>query len=159
MQRRPIEKTSMNALPPHSIAHCPYCAAPILRWSTSSRIEPCHQCKRPMVLIPWPLGSSGSLRLHSLLALATTAYGIAMVTLVAVFVVSEMTPRRFVSVLSVLLFVIGSVLIVDGILSARTRIDVTWHRRRTGKPATLMGLGKAVSGALAMVLTLVGLGL
>jgi len=112
-----------------------------------------------MVLLRSPFRPSAPIRLHSLLALATSAYGIAMVALVVAFAFSDMTPLRFVSLLSVLLFVIGSALLVDGALSARTRIDVTWHRRRTGKQATLMGLGKAASGALAMTLTLVGLGL
>ncbi len=99
------------------------------------------------------------MRLHSVLALATSAYGFAMLALVAAFAFSDMTPRRFVGLLSVLLFVIGSTLIVDGVLSARTRIDVTWHRRRSGKPALLMGVAKAASGTFAMLLMLTALSL
>ena len=103
-----------------------------------------------------PLDWRGPLRLRSLFDLASAAYGLAMIALVTVFVTTDMTPLGFARALSVLLFVIGSLLCVDGVLSLRTKLDRTWGALRRGVAARTIGLGKLASGALAIVMVWIG---
>ena len=116
-------------------------------------------CRRPLVLFRSPLDWRGPLRLRSLFDLASGSYGVAMVALIAAFAFSDMSALRFARTLSVLLFVIGSLLLVDGALSVRTRIDRTWGVVRSGAPAAGIGGGKLASGAVAILMVCVGISL
>jgi hypothetical protein len=67
-----------------------------------------------------------------------------------------MEARQFVKLFTLLLFVIGSVLAVDGVLALRTGIDRTWERKRFGRSAMVIGLGKLAASAVATLLVTVG---
>jgi hypothetical protein len=67
-----------------------------------------------------------------------------------------MSPLRFSKWLTLLIFAMGSVLAVDGILSLRTGIDRTWHRRRDGRSARLMGGAKIAGAVYALLMVVIG---
>lgn len=112
-----------------------------------------------MALFRSPIDWNGPLRLHGVLDLLTTGYGLGTVVLVAAFALGDMTALRFVKTLSLLLFVIGSVLCVDGILGVRTRLDRTWGTCRRGGAAAMIGTTKIATGLIAMLLVSVGISL
>lgn len=95
-------------------------------------------------------------RLCNVIDLASSAYGIVTLLLVLSFVLSEMHPRTFAKAVTVLMFMIGSLLMVDGALSAGTAIDRTWMTTRQGITARLLGFGKTAAGAIAIGLVVVG---
>ena len=149
----------MNAPFRHTPPRCPYCSRPILSWPTGATVESCWSCNRPLVRVNRLLGRSGGLEPRSLLDLISTVYGVSVVILVFTFAFTGMDARTFAKLFSVLLFVTGSVLAVDGVLALRTGLDCTWKRLRSGRPARLLGAGKIAAGAVAMLLLAVGLSL
>lgn len=116
-------------------------------------------CRRPMVLIRWPLDWNGPKRLRSLLGVGFTVYGIATLALVTVFALAPMSARTFMHLFSVLLFVAATLLGVDGILGLRTGLDRTGKRVLMGKPAHIMASLKIAAGTFAMILLVMGLAL
>ena len=142
----------MNAPFAPRLPQCPCCTSPVYEWRRGSWLEPCRRCKRPLVLIRWPLDWNGPRRLRGLLDVVATGHGVATILLVLLFILSDMTPLRLVKAITVLLFVIESVLLVDGDLSIRTRIERTWGRRSNGGQALVCGTGKIASGAFALLL-------
>jgi len=98
-------------------------------------------------------------RLANLLELIGSGYGVATSILVIAFVLSGMDVRTFAKGVTILMFVIGSVLLVDGTLSTRTAIDRSWRRLRFGATARVIGAGKLAAGLVAMSLTVIGLSL
>lgn len=149
----------MNAPFSHRRPHCPYCAETVHSWHQGAWIEPCDRCKRPIVLLRSPLDWNGPLRMRGLLDVASTAYGFATVVLVVTFVISDMSAITFAKALTLLLFVIGSILCVDGGLGLRSRIDRTWKALRFGRVAVWFSAAKIACGVTAMLLVTVGLGL
>lgn len=103
------------------------------------------------------LGPGQLYRLCNVIDLLGSAYGIVTMILVASFVLSEMEARTFAKAVTILLFVIGSLLLADGALSMKTAIDRTWKVTRRGIVARLMGISKTLAGTLAIGLVFVGL--
>jgi hypothetical protein len=103
------------------------------------------------------LGAGRPYRLCNVIDLFGSAYGVVTMLLVASFVLSEMEARTFAKAVTILLFVIGSLLLVDGALSMKTAIDRTWKITRRGLLARLLGMGKTLAGTLAIGLVFVGL--
>jgi len=103
--------------------------------------------------------SKRSYCISNLLDLVGSAYGIATCLAVIVFALSGMDTRGFAKCVTVLLFVIGSLLLVDGTLSVRTKIDRTWGITRTGLAACVIGLSKIGAGVAALLLVAVGISL
>lgn len=149
----------MNAPFGHTLPRCPYCSRPIISWPTAATVEPCWSCKRPLVRLNRVFGRSAGFQPRSLLDMLSTGYGVSVVILVFTFAFTGMDARTFAKAFSVLLFVTGSVLAVDGILALRTGIDCTWKRLRSGRSARLLGAGKIAAGVVAMLLLIVGLSL
>lgn len=105
------------------------------------------------VLSDW----NGPLRLRGLLDLAASAYGSGMVILIMFMILGVMSADQFVKVLSLLLFANGVVLIDDGVLSVRSRIDRTWGKLIHGGRARLLGMLKIQAGSAALLLCTIGL--
>ena len=77
--------------------------------------------------------------------------------LVAVFIVTGLSPHGFAMVFSVLLFIIGTVLATDGVLGLRSGMDRTGKRLRLGRSARVVAGGKLAAGAAAILLLCIGL--
>ena len=105
--------------------------------------------------IPWT--RPRRLLVSGLLDAGASLYGIATVCLVVAFAIAPTSGREFVKAFTLMLFVIGSVLAVDGILALRTGIDRTWSVRRTGRPAQFLGVAKVLTSAAASLLVMVGI--
>ncbi|OMJ33304.1 MULTISPECIES: hypothetical protein [Sphingomonas] len=99
----------------------------------------------------------GLYQLRNVIELIGSGYGIVTMLLVLSFVLSEMQPRTFAKAVTILLFVIGSLLLVDGALSVRTAIDRTWKVTRYGPRARMLGGAKIAAGGLATGLVVIGL--
>ncbi len=112
-----------------------------------------------MVLIRWPLDWNGPKRLRGLLDFGFTLYGLATLVLVLLFAITNMPPRIFMHLFSVLLFVVGTLLALDGVLGLRTGLDRTGKRLRSGRAARLVGSLKIAGGILAATLLAVGMNL
>jgi hypothetical protein len=119
-------------------------------------IEPCLSCRRPLTVMR-SLGATRLYKLRNVIDVLGSAYGVVTMLLVASFVMSEMDARTFAKAVTILLFVIGSLLLVDGALSVKTAIDSTWKITRRGIVARLLGMGKTLAGTLAIGLVFVGL--
>lgn len=100
------------------------------------------------MFVPIPWSQPRRLLMSGLLDAGASLYGIATVCLVAAFAISPSSGREFVKAFTLMLFVIGSVLAVDGILAVRTGIDRTWSTRRKGRSARALGVGKILASAL-----------
>ncbi|CAM3030622.1 hypothetical protein [Sphingomonas zeae] len=109
-----------------------------------------------MVLLRPPAGRLDPGRVRGLFDLAGAVTGILMMVLISAFVLTSMSPLRFSKWLTLLIFAMGSVLAVDGILSLRTGIDRTWHRRRDGRSARLMGGAKIAGAVYALLMVVIG---
>ena len=147
----------MNAPFHPRLPRCPCCSRPIYEWRHGAWIEPCRRCERPLVLVKSAMDWNGPRRLRNLFDLVSAGYGIATVVLVAVFALTNLGPVGFSRAFAVLLFVIGPLLIVDGVLSLRTKIDRTWGRLRQGAAASAIAVGKVVSGSIALAMVWIGL--
>ena len=137
-------------------ARCECCRADLPPFPAGSRIEPCRTCRRPMVLLRPLVGSLDPGRVRGLFDLAGAVTGILMMVLISAFVLTSMSPLRFSKWLTILIFAMGSVLAVDGILSIRTGIDKTWHRRRRGRPARMLGGAKIAGAVYALLMVVIG---
>lgn len=135
---------------------CPYCTLSIASQMTGEWIEPCQQCRRPIVALALPFDPTPRVRLYSLFGAAMSLYGVATIGMLFVFLASQMPASTFARVFSLLLFIIGSVLLVDGSLATRTTIDRTWGVIRRGSAALWMGIAKILAGVLALLLTTIG---
>lgn len=135
---------------------CPCCGIVLTDYPAAWNIEPCLSCRRPLTMIR-TLGAGRFYRLCNVIDLLGSAYGVVTMILVASFVLSEMDARTFAKAVTILLFVIGSLLLVDGALSMKTAIDRTWKITRRGIVARLLGIGKTLAGTLAIGLVFVGL--
>jgi hypothetical protein len=89
-------------------------------------------------------------RFRDLIDLLGSIYGIATSTLVLILIPSGMDSMTFAKAVTILLSVIGSLLVVDGLLSARTGIDRTLNVVRHGWTARLVGVFKAIAGMAAL---------
>ncbi len=96
-------------------------------------------------------------RLCNVIDLVSSAYGLVTMLIVLYFVLSEMNPRTFAKAVTILLFAIGSLLLVDGALSVRTAIDRTWQTTSSGLVARALGIVKTMSGVIGIALVMVGL--
>lgn len=135
---------------------CGYCRTPFAPWPPEGIIEPCQSCKRPSVFITIFWTRPSRILGTGLLSAGTSLYGIATLSLVLAFIVTPSSAREFVKAFTLLLFLIGSVLAVDGILALRTGVDLTWRRLRYGTAAKVMGAGKLAAAAFALMLVLTG---
>lgn len=140
------------------ITRWPYCATIPSPLPPPWSIEPCWTCKRPLTLVPM-LPRPKAYRLRDLIDLLGSVYGIATSTLVLILIPSGMDAMTFAKAVTILLFVIGSLLVVDGLLSARTGIDRTLNVVRHGWTARLVGVFKAIAGMAALYLVSVGVAL
>jgi hypothetical protein len=75
---------------------------------------------------PWPY------RLCNVIDLIGSSYGIVTMLVVLSFVLSKVQPRMSAKAVTILLFIIGSLLLVDGTLNLRTAIDRIWLTTRYG---------------------------
>lgn len=80
-----------------------------------------------------------------------------MVILIMFMILGVMSADQFVKVLALLLFANGVVLIDDGVLSVRSRIDRTWGKLIHGSRARLLGMLKIQAGSAALLLCTIGL--
>ena len=96
-------------------------------------------------------------QIRNVIDLAGSAYGVMTMALVMWFVLSDMDARSFAKAVTVLMFVIGSLLLTDGALSVATAIDRTLMTTRGGAVARILGLGKTAAGILAIGLVFLGL--
>jgi len=112
-----------------------------------------------MVLIRWPLDWNGPKRLRGLLDFGFTLYGLATLVLVLLFAITNMPARTFMHLFSVLLFVVGTLLAVDGVLGVRTGLDRTGRRFRSGRAARILASLKIAVGILAALMMAVGISL
>lgn len=137
-------------------ARCPCCGTAVTALPSPWAIEPCRICKRPLALVRM-IARHPRYQLRNVLDLVGSAYGIATVALVLAFLTSGMDARTFAKAIAVLLFVIGSLLMVDGVLSLRTGVDRTFNITRQGVAAAILGGGKLSSGIAAFILMATGL--
>lgn len=135
---------------------CPCCSSIVVTLPPLWSIEPCWRCSRPLTLVRM-VRHPGLYRLRNVIDLIGSGYGIVTMLLVLSFVLSEMQPRTFAKAVTILLFVIGSLLLVDGALSVRTAIDRTWKVTRYGPRARMLGAAKFAAGGLATGLVVIGL--
>lgn len=135
---------------------CPCCGVKVAHLPPPWTIEPCQLCWRPLTLVRM-FRRPTHYRLRNVIDLASSIYEIVTMLLVLSFVASEMGPRTFAKAVTILMFVIGPLLLVDGTLSLRTAIDRTWLTTRHGLLARILGLGKTAAGVMAIGLVLFGL--
>lgn len=109
------------------------------------------------MFVPIPWSRPRRLLMSGFLNAGASLCGIATVCLVADFAISPSSGRKFVKAFTLMLFVIGSVLVVDGILAVRTGIDRIWSTRRYGRSACVLGVGKILASAAALMLVIFGL--
>ena len=105
------------------------------------------------------VGRQRQYRLCNVLDLIGAIYGISTSLLIMIFIIFDMDAKTFAKAVTILLFVVGSLLAVDGTLSYRTGIDRTWNVTRRGSVAMLMGLCKLASAAFGLLLVVIGVGL
>lgn len=132
---------------------CPCCGTVVNTVPRPLSIDPCEICGRPLALIPW----GRTYRLYNVLDFIGRLHGVGTLILVLGFVFSNMTALAFAKAFTILLFIVGSVLITDGVIGFRTAIDRSWNFIRRGSSARLYATGKIISGTAGLVLTTVGL--
>ena len=142
---------------PYRRPGCPHCGHLINHWPRDSNLESCQLCLRPMILLRRPTDWNGPKRLRGLLDNGFALYGLLTIGLVAVFIVTGLSPHGFATAISVLLFIIGTVLATDGVLGLRSGMDRTGKRLRVGRSARVVAGGKLAAGAAAILLLCIGL--
>lgn len=147
----------MQAAPSPAAPSCSYCGNHLGTWPPSGPVEPCRVCRRPTVFVPIPGSRPRRLLMLGLLDAGASLYGNATVCLVVAFAIAPTSGREFVKACTLMLFVIGSVLAVDGILAVRTGIDRTWSTRRTGRSARALGVAKVFAATAALMLVMIGI--
>jgi hypothetical protein len=109
-----------------------------------------------MVLLRYPLPWRSPLRLLGLFDLASKLQAYATITIGALFALGALSLLGLVKAIAILLYVMGSILLVDGALGIVSGIDRTWSQVRYGTAAKAMAAGKIIAGSLAFLLTIVG---
>ena len=110
-----------------------------------------------MVLLRPLVRRSAAPRVAGLLQCSYALYGFATVALVTAFILLPMPPRTFARQCAVLLFIIGGVLIVDGALGIRARVDRFADQVRAGTTALTTAAFRVSAGVIAMLLCAYGL--
>ena len=110
-----------------------------------------------MVLLRYPLPWRSPLHLLGLFDLASKLQAYTTITIGALFALDVLSLLGLVKAIAILLYVMGSILIVDGALGIVSGIDRTWSQVRYAGPAKAMASGKIIAGSLAFMLTIVGL--
>ena len=136
-------------------ARCPCCGTVVATLPRQLSIDPCATCKRPLTLLRM-VGRQGLYRLCNVIDLIGAIYGISTSLLILTFIIFDMDAKTFAKAVTILLFLVGSLLAVDGTLSYRTGIDRTWNVTRRGSVATLMGLCKIASAVFGLWLVVIG---
>lgn len=139
----------------NSEVRCPCCDAIVAALPALLTIEPCRTCRRPLTLLRI-VRRARAFRICNLIDLIGKAYGIATLFLVVTSVVFGMDAKTFAKAFTILLFVVGSHLLADGVLSIRTQIDRTLNVIRCGIVARMMGVGKTAAATIAFLLVTVG---
>lgn len=97
------------------------------------------------------------MHLLGLFDLASKLQAYTTITVGTLFALGVMSLLGLVKAIAILLYVMGSILIVDGALGIVSGIDRTWSQVRYAGPAKAMASGKIIAGSLAFMLTIVGL--
>lgn len=147
----------MNAPPTIQKAHCPYCTGILFQSLKRHKVARCLSCKRPIVIALSPLGRPRLYRIYSILDVGMTLYAVLTIALITFFVLTGHEIGGFVKGFSIALFIVGSVLCADGVLSFRTERDKTWGKQRRGVAARTIGAGKVGTGVLALFMVFVGI--
>ncbi len=142
---------------PRHLPKCPCCGHPVYEWRRGSPVEGCRQCRRPMVLLRYPLPWKGPVRLVGLFDLASRIQAYATIAAMVLFGLGILDVMGLVKAVAILLYVTGSILLADGVLGVFSGIDRSWRRVRYGGGAMAMAAGKLVAGSLALMLTIIGL--
>ena len=148
----------MNARFGRHLPQCPCCRSPLLGWAPDTHLRSCNACYRPIIRVP-SIRQAGVSHLRSLLDLGFTIYGVLTLILVVTFSLSDMSALRFVKLFSVLLFVVGSALVVEGYLSIRTQVAFSRRQILRAQAAYWAGVWRFAAGVLALCLMLVGFGI
>jgi hypothetical protein len=80
--------------------------------------------------------------LCNVLDLVGTIYGVSTLAVVIAFALFDINARVLAKAVTVLLFVIASMLVTDGVLGLRTAIDRSWNVTRRGTAARLRAAAK-----------------
>lgn len=142
---------------PRHLPKCPCCGSPVYEWRRGSSIEGCRQCRRPMVLIRYPLPWKSPLRLLGLFDVAARLQAYATIAVIALFALGALSLPGLVKAIAILLYVMCSILLADGALGVLSVIDRSWGRLHYGGRAMAYACGKLVAGSLALMLTIIGL--
>jgi len=142
---------------PRHLPKCPCCGHPVYEWRRGSSIEGCRQCRRPMVLLRYPLPWKSPLRLLGLFDLAASLQAYATIAVVVLFALGAFSLLALVKAIAILLYVMGSILLADGVLGIVSGIDRTWGHVRYTSAAKALAAGKIIAGSMAFLLTIVGL--
>ena len=142
---------------PRHLPKCPCCGSPGYEWRRGSSIEGCRQCRRPMVLIRYPLPWKSPLRLLGLFDVAARLQAYATIAVIALFALGALSLPGLVKAIAILLYVMCSILLADGALGVLSVIDRSWGRLHYGGRAMAYACGKLVAGSLALMLTIIGL--
>ncbi|MET3712657.1 hypothetical protein ABIC65_003375 [Sphingomonas trueperi] len=146
----------MNAPMQIQAAHCPYCKNILFQNLKRHKVRGCLSCKRPIVIARSPVGRPRLYRIYSVLDVGMMLYALLTIALIAFFLMTGHGITGFVKACSTALFIVGSVLCVDGVLALRTARDKTWNRQRRGVAARTLGVGKIATGILAFFMVFVG---
>lgn len=146
----------MNASMQIQAAHCPYCKNILFQNLKRHKVRGCLTCKRPLVIARSPFGRPRLYRIYSVLDVGMLLYALLTMALIAFFALTGHGVTGFVKGFSIALFIVGSVLSVDGVLALRTARDKTWGRRTRGMAARMLGAGKFAVGVLAFFMVFVG---
>lgn len=146
----------MNASMQIQAAHCPYCKNILFQNLKRHKVRGCLTCKRPLVIARSPVGRPRLYRIYSVLDVGMMLYALLTIALIAFFLMTGHGITGFVKAFSIALFIVGSVLCVDGALALRTARDKTWNRQRRGVAARTLGAGKIATGILAFFMVFVG---
>ncbi len=147
----------MNARAQIQAAHCPYCGNILFQNLKRHKVRGCLTCKRPIVIARNPIGRQRLYRIYSVLDVGMTLYAVLTIALGAFFLMTGYGVTGFVKGFSIALFVVGSVLCVDGVLGLRTARDKTWGKQRRGRAARAMAAGKLAAGMVAFFMVFVGI--
>ncbi|UYY79557.1 hypothetical protein [Sphingomonas sp. R1] len=137
-------------------AHCPYCKNILFQNLKRHKVRGCLTCKRPLVIARSPFGRPRLYRIYSVLDVGMLVYALLTMALIAFFALTGHGVTGFVKGFSIALFIVGSVLCVDGVLAVRTARDKTWGKQRRGIAARTIGAGKVITGLIAFFMTFVG---
>lgn len=136
---------------------CPYCGHALPAWPTGALVHPCGLCKRPMILLRRLWGQHGQRHPQSLLDVGLSLWGLATLILFAAFMLGGIESRLFAKLFAVMLFMAGSLWVVDAALGIESGLDRSANVARTGLPARVLATAKLIAGFCALALCLFGL--